>query len=108
MKNNLVFEKVRKPLQLCDISPRWAARLATRQRLPTVLSLTWITWYFELKCASRCVVGEAHKFSSSYMYYCRECDNIGWRFMLYFMLRSYTKLEENKHKFVEHWIREHS
>ncbi|MFY9795034.1 MAG: hypothetical protein WAK17_08710 [Candidatus Nitrosopolaris sp.] len=108
MKNKLVFEEINKPLKLYDISPKWAARLERGQQLPTVLSLTWLRWYFELKRASRCVVGEAHSYSSSYMYYCRECDEIGWRFMLYFTLRSYAKLEENKHIFVKHWNSEHT
>ena len=103
----LAFDEVKKTLKLDDISPRWAARLKTGQQLPTVLSLTWLKWYFELKRASRCVVGEAHRCSSTYMYYCRECDEMGWRFMLYFTLRSYVKLEETKHVFVKHWNNKH-
>lgn len=95
-------------LALSDISPKWAERLEGHQQLPVPMSITWLRWYFELKRASRCVVGEAHRYSSSYIFDCRECDEIGWRFMLYFTLHSCSKLEENKQRFVAHWNMEHT
>jgi hypothetical protein len=30
------------------------------------------------------------------MDHCRECDEIGWRFMLYFTVHSCSKIEENR------------
>jgi hypothetical protein len=66
---------------LSNISPKWARRLGERQELPVPMSITWLRRYFELKSASKCVVEEAHRYLASYMYDCRECDEIGWRFM---------------------------
>jgi hypothetical protein len=109
VQRQIAFEKtqrLRKALTLSDISPIWNERL--KGQLPFPLSYTWWRWYFELKYASKCVVGEAHNFSSSYIYKCTECDDIGWRFMLYFTLHSYSKLEENKQRFLEHWNEKHA
>jgi len=111
VQKRVAFEKTKQQQEasaLSDISPKWAKRLGERQQLPVPLSITWLRWYFELKRASRCVVGEAHRYSSSYMFDCRECDEIGWRFMLYFTLHSSSKLEENKQRFVTHWNMEHA
>ena len=95
-------------LTLSDISPTWAKRFEERAgKLPKPMSLTWIRWYFDLKRASKCIVGEAHNYSSSYIHDCGECDEIGWRFMLYFSLHLTSKLEENQQKFVTHWNLEH-
>ncbi len=58
--------------------------------------------------ASKCVVGEAYGYDSSYLIRCPECDNFGWRFMIYFTLRSKSKLDDNAKKFEEHWIEKHS
>ena len=83
----IAFEKTKQQQQgltFSDISPKWAKRLGEQQQLPVPLSLTWLRWYFELKRASRCVVGEANGYSSSFVYDCKERDEIGWRFMLYF------------------------
>ncbi|PWU80935.1 MAG: hypothetical protein DLM72_09740 [Candidatus Nitrosopolaris wilkensis] len=80
----MAFENTRQQqeaLTLSDISPKWAKRLVERQELPVPMSITWLRWYFELKRASRCVVGEALRYSASYMY---ECDEIGWGFILCF------------------------
>ena len=111
VQKRVAFEKTKQQQEasaLSDISPKWAKRLGERQQLPVPMSITWFRWYFELKRASRCVVGEAHRYSSSYMFDCRECDEIGWRFMLYFTLHSSSKLEENKQRFVTHWNMEHA
>lgn len=103
MHNKLSLEKI-KPLTLNDISPRWAERL---HQLPFPLSFQWLRWYLEIKCASKCVVGEAYGFSSSYIHNCEECDSFGWKFMFSFMLHSYSRLEENKQLFVNHWNEKH-
>jgi hypothetical protein len=110
VQKQVAFEKTKQQpeaLTLSDVSPKWAKRLV-KQQLPVPMSITWLRWYFELKRASSCVVGEAHRYSSSYMSDCRECDEIGWRFMLYFTFHLCSKLEENKHRFVTHWNKEHA
>ena len=100
--------KAKVALTLSDIAPTWAKRLEERSgKIPTPMSLTWIRWYFELKRASKCIVGEAHNYSSSYIHNCCECDEIGWRFMLYFSLHLTSKLEKNQQRFVTHWYLEH-
>ncbi|PWU79935.1 MAG: hypothetical protein DLM72_14805 [Candidatus Nitrosopolaris wilkensis] len=109
VQRQVAFEKTKlqqKELTLSDISPKWAKRLG--EQLPVPMSITWLRWYFELKRASRCVVGEAYGYSSSFVFDCRECDEIGWRFMLYFTVHSFSRLEENKQRFVKHWNNEHS
>ena len=111
IQRQVAFENTKQQqeaLSLSDIAPKWANRLGENQELPVPMSFTWLRWYFELKRPSRCVVGEAHRYSSSYMYDCRECDEIGWRFMLYFSVHSCSKLEENKQRFVNHWNKEHA
>jgi hypothetical protein len=107
MKNALPMENIEKIPTLADISPKWYSRLFEHD-LPKLFSATWLKWYFELKFASKCVVGEAHGYNPSYLIQCSECDNYGWKFMIYFTLRSRSRLDENKKKFVEHWVREHS
>jgi hypothetical protein len=39
---------------------------------------------------------------------CKKCSRIGWKFMFYFMLHSYSKIEENKNEFVKHWSEKHN
>jgi hypothetical protein len=104
-QRELLQEQVKALLGLEDISPKWAGRL--KGELPSIMSLTWFKWYFELKRTSRCVVGEAYGYSSSYIQNCTECDEIGWKFMYYFTVRSNKKLEENKSRFVKHWNEQH-
>lgn len=104
MQHKLSVEEIR-PLTLSDISPKWAKRL---EQLPiSPLSFRWLRWYFEIICASKCLVGEAYGFSSAYAYKCKECGKIGDKFTLYFILLSHTKLEENKQRFVKHWNEKH-
>jgi hypothetical protein len=93
-------------LTLDTISPLWAKRLEESQVLP-ILSLERLRLYLELKDASKCVVGEAYGFSSSYVYSCRACSKTGWKFMFYFMICSYSKLERTKKEFVRHWSEKH-
>ncbi|MFL6326512.1 MAG: hypothetical protein ACJ71K_15940 [Nitrososphaeraceae archaeon] len=83
-----------------------ARRLEESKLLP-VLSLRRLQLYVELKGTSKCVVGEAYGFSSSYVSNCKLCSKIAWKFMFYFMIHSYSKLEETKRKFVKHWSEKH-
>jgi hypothetical protein len=93
-------------LTLDAISPTWAKRLEESKLLP-LLSLERLQLYLELKDTSKCIVGEAYGFSSSYVYNCKRCSKIGWKFMFYFMIHSYSKLERTKNEFVKHWGEKH-
>jgi hypothetical protein len=89
-------------LTLDTISPLWAKRLEESKPLP-LLSLERLQLYLELRDASKCVVGEAYGFSSAYVCDCKRCSKISWKFMFYFMIHSYSKLEGTKNEFVRHW-----
>jgi hypothetical protein len=93
-------------LTLDSISPTWAKRLEESKLLPT-FSLRRLQLYLELKDTSKCVVGEAYGFSSSYVFDCKHCSSVGWKFMFYFMIHSYSKLEGTKKEFVKHWSEKH-
>jgi hypothetical protein len=93
-------------LTLDTISPMWARRLEESKLLP-LLSLKRLQLYLELKDASKCVVGEAYGFSSYYVSNCKLCSKISWKFMFYFMICSYSKLEGTKNEFVKHWSEKH-
>jgi hypothetical protein len=93
-------------LTLDTISPIWAKTLEESKLLP-VLSLERLQLYLELRDTSRCVVGEAYGFSSSYVFNCNMCSKISWKFMFYFMIHSYSKLEGTKKQFVKHWSEKH-
>jgi hypothetical protein len=93
-------------LKLDSISPTWAKRLEESKLLP-LFSLERLQLYLELKDASKCVVGEAYGFSSSYVFDCERCSEIGWKFMFYFMIYSYSRLERTKKEFVAHWSQKH-
>jgi hypothetical protein len=93
-------------LALDAISPIWAKKLEESE-LFAPLSLRRLRLYLELKDSSKCVVGEAYGFSSSYVYSCNTCSKIGWKFMFYFMVHSYSKLERTKNEFVKHWGEKH-
>lgn len=88
-------------LKFEDISPNWDSRL--KEKWPPLFSLTWFKWYLELKRTSKCIVGEAYGYSSSYIQSCRECDEIGWKFMYYYTINSRKKTELNRIRFVKHW-----
>ncbi len=88
------------------ISPTWAKKLEDSKLLP-LFSLERLQLYLELKDASKCVVGEAHGFSSYYVSNCKLCSKISWKFRFYFMIHSYSKLEETKNEFVKHWDEKH-
>jgi hypothetical protein len=93
-------------LTLYTISPTWAKKLEESKLLP-LLSLRRLRLYLEFRDTSRCIVGEAYGFSSSYVYDCKRCSKIGWKFMFYFMIHSYSKLERTKKEFVKHWGEKH-
>jgi hypothetical protein len=93
------------PLELKHISPVWDSRIS--QKWPRLFSKMWFKYYFELKRTSKCVVGEAYGFSSSYIHRCKECDDIGWKFMIYFTISSRKKLDHNRERFVKHWNETH-
>jgi hypothetical protein len=118
LQTKLVFQKKRKQekhqqklFTFKDIAPKWAKRLEQQQEdgeLPHIISLTGIKWYFELLSYSRCVVGEAHGFSSSYVYNCRKCYSLGWKFIESYTDCSCSEFENNKEEFVKHWNEEHT
>jgi hypothetical protein len=89
-------------LTLNTISPIWAKKLEESKLFP-LLSLRRLKLYLELKRTAKCVVGEAYGFSSSYVRNCKRCSKISWKFMFYFMIHSYSKLEDTKNEFVKHW-----
>jgi hypothetical protein len=93
-------------LTLDVISAIWAKRLEESKLFP-LLSIRRLQLYLELKDTSKCVVGEAYGFSSSYVYDCKMCSKIAWKFMFYFMIHSYSKLERTKKEFVKHWGEKH-
>jgi hypothetical protein len=93
-------------LTLDTISPVWAKKLEESKLLP-LLSIRRFRLYLELKDTSKCVVGEAYGFSSPYVYDCKLCCKIGWKFMFYFMIYSYSKLDNTKKEFVKHWSEKH-
>ena len=84
---------------MCKLEDIIDKRLEESKLLP-LLSLRRLRLYVELKRTSKCVVGEAYGFSSSYAYNCKGCSKISWKFMFYFMICSYSKLEETKREFV--------
>jgi hypothetical protein len=93
-------------LTLDAISAKWAKKLEESKLLP-LLSLRRLQLYIELKNTSKCVVGEAYGFSSSYVSDCKRCSKISWKFMFYFMIHSYSRLEATKKEFVKHWGERH-
>ena len=106
MRNRLTVDDLQKPLTFDSISPVWAERLERRQQ-PIPLSFKWLRWYLEMISFSKCVVGEAHGFSSSYTSNRQECGRIGSVFALSFTIHSYSKLQEYKQMFVKHWNEKH-
>ena len=96
-----------KKMTLHDLSPKWHNRLEEGKCLPFPLSIKWFRWYVEIRNSSKCVVGEAYGYSSSYLNTCTECNRICVRFMNYFMIHSYSGLERNANLFVRHWNEKH-
>ena len=94
-------------LTLRDLSPKWYSRLKENQRLPIPLSTDWFKWYVEIRNSSKCIVGEAYGYTSSYLNTCKTCNRICVRFMNYFMIHSRSRLERTADLFVRHWNQEH-
>jgi hypothetical protein len=101
-----LVDRLEKTITLGDIAPKWAKRL-DQKSLPFPLSFIWFKWYFELDIPSKCVVGEAHGFSSSYEKECRECNSLGWQCGSSFLMRSKSGLERDVHQFLQHWNQTH-
>ena len=92
-----------------EISPKWDERLEQQnQQLPFPLSITWLRWYSKIRQSSKCIVGEAHGFTSLYLLSCKECKSFCVKFMDLFMLHSYSRLDKNKNLFVKHWNEKHT
>ena len=95
-------------LNFKDICPKWAERLEQqKQQLPFPLSVMWLRWYSQIRESSKCIVGEAHGYSSIYLINCRECRRFCIKFMYLFLLHWYSRLEKNKNLFVKHWNQKH-
>ena len=105
-KSSLVAP-IKRCLTLKDVAPKWAKRLEQEKKLPFPLSLKWFKWYFELDMPSKCVVGEAYGFKSSYEKECEECNTLGWRFGHSFLVRSRLELEADVQNFLSHWNENH-
>jgi hypothetical protein len=105
-QTHFCVSKKRQNLQFDDISPEWAHRLG--QPLPTIFSLTWFRWYLEIRNASKCVVGEAHGYSSAYQNICSTCNNYCINFMYSFLMHSSSRLAKNIMVFVRHWNENHN
>jgi hypothetical protein len=80
--------------------------IRTSKLLP-LLSLERLRLNVKLKDTSKCAVREEYGFSSSYVSNCKWCSKIAWKFMFYFMICSYSKLEGTKKEFVKHWSEKH-
>jgi hypothetical protein len=106
VKSSLV-DPLEKTVTLGDIAPKWAKRLEQEKTLPFPLSFRWFKWYFELDIPSKCVVGEAHGFSSSYEKGCKVCNNLGWQFGYSFLMRSRSGLERDVQNLLQHWNEKH-
>ena len=106
MKPGLV-DPPQETITLGDIAPKWAKRLEDEKKVPFPLSFRWFKWYFELDIPRRCVVGEAHGFSSSYEKECEECNRLGWQFGHSFLVRSRSGLDRDVHNFLQHWNEKH-
>lgn len=104
-QKHILVSKKRHEISFDTLSPKWAMRLS--QPLPTLLSLRWLGYYSEIRSASRCVVGEAHGFSSSYLKTCPDCNKFSIKFMYSFLVHSESRLEKNKLMFVRHWNKQH-
>jgi hypothetical protein len=106
--NNLYHHKSQNESIFSEISPIWSERLNQARDNISPFSLTRLRWYYELKNPSKCVVGEAYRFSSIYTSECKKCSRLGWRFMFYFLIQSNSRIEQTKLDFADHWNKEHS
>jgi hypothetical protein len=100
---------IQKSLKLVDIAPNWTDKIKALQEegFPFPLSLGWWKWYFGLDSPSKCIVGEAHGYSSQYEKECKKCDSLGWEFGHSFLMRSAKDFKYNIEEFVTHWNEKH-
>ena len=106
--NSVVAHSPPNKLLFSEISPMWSERLNQARDNISRFAPIRLQWYYELKESSKCVVGEAYGFSSSYVSKCKKCNRIGWKFMFYFLIQSNTRIEKTKLDFEDHWNKEHS
>jgi hypothetical protein len=106
--DSVVSHKPSNKVLFSEISPMWSERLNQARDNISPFASVRLKWYYELKESSKCVVGEAYGFSSSYVSKCKKCNKIGWRFMFYFLIQSDSRIEKNKLDFEDHWNKEHS
>ncbi len=106
----ILFQEIKsKSLTIDEIVPKWAAKISTiwEEGFPIPLSLQWWRWYFSLDSPAKCIIGEAHGYSSHYENECSICDSIGWDFGHSFLIRSKNDFMANVEKFVAHWNQIH-
>ncbi|HEY7695699.1 MAG TPA: hypothetical protein VH797_06355 [Nitrososphaeraceae archaeon] len=105
-----MFQKIcARTLGFEEIAPKWASRIMTfrQEGFPFPFSLSWWKLYFALDSPSKCIIGEAHGFSSHYEKECAECDRLGWEFGHSFLTRSTTEFDHNIKVLVTHWNNKH-
>lgn len=100
---------IQKSQRIVDIAPNWADKIKALQQegFPFPLSLGWWKLYFSLDSPSKCIVGEAHGYSSQYESECKTCDRLGWEFGHSFLMRSTNDFKDNIQEFVTHWNENH-
>ena len=106
--DSVVSHRPSNKLLFSEISPMWSERLNQARDNISPFAPIRLQWYKELRNSSKCVVGEAYGFSSSYVSKCKECNKLGWRFMFYFLIQSDSRIEKTKLDFTDHWNQEHS
>jgi hypothetical protein len=105
-----VFQRIyTQTARFYEIAPNWANKILTlrQEGFPFPLSLSWWKLYFALDSPSKCIVGEAHGFSSHYERECAECDRLGWEFGHSCLIRSTKNVDDNIEEFVAHWNDKH-
>ena len=105
-----MFQRIYTPTaRFYEIAPNWASKIMTlrQEGFPIPLSLSWWKLYFALDSPSKCIVGEAHGFSSHYEKECAECNRLGWEFGHSFLIRSMKSLDNNVDEFIVHWNDKH-
>ena len=102
-KRNQVYQS-RLP-SIAEICPSWHKRL---EQVPVArISLNWISWRNQMQCAETCIVGEAHRFSSSYKDECGQCLADSQQFLNMYEKESYRELNQGVNDFAGHFCRCH-
>ena len=105
-----MFQKIcARTLGFDEIAPKWASKIMTlrQEGFPFLLSWSWWKLYFALDSPSKCIVREAHGFSSHYEKEFAEGERLGWEFSHCFLTRLITKIDYNINDFVTHWNNKH-